>query len=277
MLQKDRSIWFLRLETLAIIGVLFFFLFTNYLQNRLDLSGKGGVVYLFIAAGLVVISVNHEHYWKRLSQQRLAAAVQSEQYLADEQPEPDISVLAVPIKISMRPRKRLWLLWSVAGGILGVLLVGSMTFFIRRGQMDSINSGLELIEALVVVVLFGIVINSTHDFCPTIQLNAEGITAHSLLRHTFLAWSDVRLFAKYYTPVSALSMQRLQVYELSGEQAFIHWSWSMFSSSWWYVQVNGQPMDRGTYLDFVQNFSQVVRGYTNLPLCELTVSSKQKP
>ncbi|GCE30869.1 hypothetical protein KDA_63530 [Dictyobacter alpinus] len=275
MLKKDRSIWRMRLETLAAIACFSYLVINTYLLKQKDFV-VGGIIYLVLAAYYIWLFSVREMYWQRLFQLRLDAAVHREQYLAHEQPTPSVTALSLPIKITLRPGKRLWILLAVLCGLPLLILTILAIFFSISGQLANVLSSFRWIGIILLVLVLYFLSDASNEFCPTISVNEQGMAVHYLLRRTFLPWSDARLFAYYDTYTNPLAKQRFRVYELSGEHAFIHWSWRMFFSYWWEVRVNGQGIASDKRAEFVEHFSQVVMGYTHLSLCELVVPTQKK-
>ncbi|GCE08657.1 hypothetical protein [Dictyobacter aurantiacus] len=282
MLKQDPNIWRLRVESVVYLLLSGSFLWNvfNNLYHEQNFANTTLIVGLLYSGALLYalysVFVRRERYWKRLNWVREDAADHKESYLAAKQPDTDASSLDLPATITIRPGKLLWVLLSVLGigPAIAVLVIAIIT--IVQGQLDVVWFIAGVVCVLALAVGWILFYEPSNNYCPKFVINDEGITAHYLLRRASLRWSEARLFASYSTYGRALFTSYISINELSGEPAFISWSWSVLNNPWWTVRVNGRPVDAGYSKLFVKQFNRTIVEHSKLPLCELVVAGMKK-
>ncbi|GLV54963.1 hypothetical protein KDH_18100 [Dictyobacter sp. S3.2.2.5] len=165
------------------------------------------------------------------------------------------------------------------GSAIALLVIAIITIM-QQGQLDIVQFIIGIICVLalaILIIVWMLFLEPSNNYCPKFVINDEGITAHYSLRRASLHWNEARLFASYYTYGKPLFTSYIRVNELSGEHAFISWSWSVLNSPWWSVRVNGRAVDAGYSKLFVKQFNRTIVGHSKLPLCELVITGIKTP
>lgn len=216
---------------------------------------------VFVLA-LVGISLQYR-YWKRIERRRLAAAEGDYALLAEEQPTPDATALALPaaFKVSMSKAQIVFMATS-----LELVMV---LFSVVYGWLiiDDISFWLFLIGGTVLVlILVPLLFVTSRQVLEVTEVGLRLRASRSSGFRGMVRWNEAHLFAVYNTP-DVLRSGVVLTYELSSASSIVRWTRILRPNSF------GLHMDPGIPLaehnQAMKALCQLIAAQTGLPLYDL--------
>jgi len=217
----------------------------------------------FLVLALASISLQYRH-WKRIERRRLAAAEGDHTLLAEEQPTPDTTALALPVAFKMNTSTTQIAFMSALLELV-IVLFGVYGWFI----IDSIPFWLFLTGGTVLVLILVLLIFFTNK--QVLEVTEVGLRLRAppvLGFRDMVRWNEAHLFAVYNAPAVPRS-EAVLTYELSSASSIVRWTRILRPNSFGLHMDPCMPL--AEHSQAMKALCQLVAAQTGLPLYDLRI------
>ncbi len=225
------------------------------------------VIVLF--ALMPIMYTYQERYWKRIEQQRFAAARGENTLLAVEQPWPGEVPMFLSLFVELRRSREFFLLLTALVSALALLMALYFTGALILYNDLSLFSSNPFLVFFVLFLLFALiplaVVFALRSSGQEITVTEGGMTVHDNHQTHTVMWQEARLFA-IYNALGAQKSGAAVTYELSSAKDIVRWTWFLRKTYW----VDLEPtVPHDEYNRQMQALLSLVAARTGLPLYDL--------